>query len=95
MMLKTINPLFKPLRATERLATSTCSQEVTDTAANLDDFQNKTPCADCFVLLNDLRQVIKYGCTCIVFFSPAPGRKNKDWKGVGCYGEIFVMNCHV
>ncbi len=33
---------------------SSCTQEATDRAANLVNFQNKTPCADHFVLLKSL-----------------------------------------
>ncbi len=39
----------------ERLAPSSCTQGLTDTSANLVILQNKTPCADRYVLLNRLQ----------------------------------------
>ncbi len=64
-------------------ATSSCLQKVTDMAANPDDFQNKIPCADRFILLSDLLRVISMDiCTCQQHFSHlSQGGKNKDWKG--------------
>ncbi len=53
-------PLLKPQQEKERLAVSNCTQEVTDTATNPVNFQNKKPCADHFVLLNHLRQPMLY-----------------------------------
>ncbi len=55
-------------------------QEVSDTAANQVNFQNKTPCADHFVLLNHIQRATLHGCMLVsrVFFTPEPRSKNKD-----------------
>ncbi len=53
-MVKIINPPFELKQVREKLAASSCTQEVADTAANPINFQNETPCADHFVLLNHL-----------------------------------------
>ncbi len=81
MTLKTTNPQLKPHQVRESLATS----------ANPVNFQNKTPCADCFVLLNHPRQAMTYRCMDVstVFFSPEPGSKNKDGEGACCCDDIF------
>ncbi len=80
--LKAINPPFKPQQARE-LATSSCTQDVTDTEVNPVCLQNKTPCADRFVLLNHLWQSMTYGRMHVstVFFSPEAGSEIKDGKG--------------
>ncbi len=81
---------FKPQKARGRGATSSYPQEVTETAANLADFQNKTPCAYRFIFLNHPQQPTTCGRMHVtVFSSPERASKNKDRKGEGRYGDIF------
>ncbi len=42
----------------EKLAVSSCRQEVKDTATNPGNFQNKTPCADHFEWMNEMNDPV-------------------------------------